>query len=151
MEDRYHYTECGLDNVYLLNGFHYRDTPRGCVVTIEDVDGLHCAIGRFLVHEKKKLTGKEFRFLRHELSLSQASLAFLLGVDEQSVARWEKDQTKSVSPAAERMTKALYEQHVGGRPVLSELLHNLADLEEVADEDLSFEDTDDGWQPAKAA
>jgi putative transcriptional regulator len=44
--DRYHYTECGLDNIYLLNGFDPVETPRGKGVTIRNIDGLHRAIGK---------------------------------------------------------------------------------------------------------
>lgn len=53
--DRYHYTECGLDNVYLLNGFEYVETPRGSGAMIKNWKGLHGAIGRHLVREKKKI------------------------------------------------------------------------------------------------
>jgi putative transcriptional regulator len=46
---RYHYRECGLDNIYLLNGFDPVETPRGVSVQIRDREGLHLAIGRCLV------------------------------------------------------------------------------------------------------
>ena len=78
--DRYHYRECGLDNIYLLNGFEYVETPRGMGVTIKARQGLHKAIGAMLV-EKRSLTGKEFRFLRHELTLTQANLAGMAGCE----------------------------------------------------------------------
>ncbi len=89
---KYRYIECGLDNVYLLNGFTIRSTPYGRAVAIDNIDGLHRTIARFLVREKKELTGKEIRFLRHELKYSQNRLAALLGVTEQTVARWEKGE-----------------------------------------------------------
>lgn len=36
------------------------------------------------------LTGPEVRFVRHYLDLTQAQLGELLGVEDQSVRRWEK-------------------------------------------------------------
>ncbi|HEX4839910.1 MAG TPA: helix-turn-helix domain-containing protein [Rhabdochlamydiaceae bacterium] len=86
----YHYTECGLNNIYLLNGYKFIQTSRGKAVSIKDIDGLHKAIGLFLATAKKDLSGDEIRFLRHELLLSQLTLARLLGVSEQAVHRWEK-------------------------------------------------------------
>ena len=149
-EERYHYTECGLDNIYLLNGFDSVETSHGRSIVIEDVDGLHDAIGRYLIHEKKKLDGREVRFLRLELGLSQSSLGILLGVDEQSVARWEKGQTAKFA-AAEKIIRALYSEHVGGNEKISEFLKQLADLDEILTDELSFTDTEEGWRPFEAA
>jgi hypothetical protein len=33
----YHYQECGLDNVYLANGYREVETPYGPAVSVEDV------------------------------------------------------------------------------------------------------------------
>ena len=82
----YHYTEGGLTNVWLSNGFREEDTPYGKGVSIEDVEGLHRVIGMKLVKERAQLTGAEFRFLRKELGLSQAKLAHWWGYEAQSVA-----------------------------------------------------------------
>ena len=79
----YHYTECGLSNIYLENGFQYIETSRGQAVSIKDASGLHRAIGLFLVTTKKDLIGEEIRFLRNEMLMSQHTLANLLGVSEQ--------------------------------------------------------------------
>jgi DNA-binding transcriptional regulator YiaG len=149
-EARYHYRESGLDNIYLINGFRYVDTPRGRSVVIENLDGLHRAIAKLLIHEKKTLSGREFRFLRHELNLSQASLALSFGVNSQAVARWEKPGAK-VPSMAERMMRALYEEHAGGNQKVSEMLRRLAELDELTGKELAFRDTPEGWQPAKAA
>ena len=52
----HHYRECGLDNVFLLNGFTVRETRHGRAVSIEDIDGLHRTIGTHLAREKRTLT-----------------------------------------------------------------------------------------------
>ncbi len=55
----YHYVESGLDNVHLENGFHVLETIHGTAVSIEDVHGLHAAIGRCLIDVATPLTGAE--------------------------------------------------------------------------------------------
>lgn len=55
----YHYTECGLKNVYLLNGFNTIETPQGKAVSIHDIFGLHRAIGILIITTQKDLTGDE--------------------------------------------------------------------------------------------
>lgn len=148
---RYHYTECGLDNIYLMNGCEFVETPRGKGTKIKDFDGLHRAIGRVLVREKRNLNGKEFRFLRHELNLTQQNLASLLGVDVQTVAGWEKGKRKSGIPGpAQGLIRLLYEEHTKGNKDIREPLQRLADLDELlndgAGEEIDLEETAEGWQ-----
>ena len=110
---QYHYTESGLDNVWLASGFRFVPSPRGRSLIIEDIEGLHVAIGRSIVEEEKKLTGPEIRFLRTELLLSQNALSRLLGVTEQTVARWEKPKQAPIPTAADATLRQLYLEHVG--------------------------------------
>ncbi len=124
----YHYTECGLDNIRLMNGYEFHDTPYGPSVSIQNVDGLHEAIGLNLATQSAPLKGKEVRFLRLELDLSQASLAALLGVEAQSVARWEKNKTGIPGPA-QRLLAGLYRESVSGCQELKASLQRLADLD----------------------
>lgn len=70
-ESLYHYTECGLNNIYLINGYNFIETSRGTSISIKDIDGLHKVIGLFLMTSKKDLSGDEIRFLRHEMLMSQ--------------------------------------------------------------------------------
>ncbi len=42
----YHYTECGLNNIYLINGFKINKLQDGNEeIFIQDLHGLHKAIG----------------------------------------------------------------------------------------------------------
>lgn len=131
--ERYHYTECGLDNVYLVSGFDFVSDGREKEVVIQDLEGLHKAIGRYLLG-KADLSGKEIRFLRHEMSMSQVTLADLLRVSEQAVARWEKGKTEVPKPA-ESIIRALYQQFVTAKPIddVRRSLKRIADLEHAAD------------------
>jgi putative transcriptional regulator len=91
----YHYRECGLPNVYLVNGYREIETPYGRGVSIEDVEGLHMAIAHALVEEQPSLTGPEVRFIRKLLELTQTQLAALLGVEDQSVRRFSAEEPKA--------------------------------------------------------
>jgi len=145
----YHYTECGLNNIYLLNGYQYIDTPRGSAVSIKDADGLHKAIGMFLVTTKRDLSGEELRFLRHEMLMSQSTLAKLLGVSDQAIRRWENGKVAIHKPS-ESLLRLLYREHVHDRDgKISTVLKQIADLEEeLNDKELLFKDTSKGWQSA---
>lgn len=146
----YRYRECGLDNVYLLNGFTIKETRYGRAVSIGDVDGLHRALGDYLVHEKKNLSGAEVRFLRHELGLSQKALGMLLGKSDQTLARWEKEKGR-IDGAADRLLRLLYQQHTGQSEEMKSLLEWLSDLDDPIEEEIRFEDTDQGWRLHTAA
>lgn len=128
MTDTYHYTESGLDDIYLANGFEID----GGKLRIHDIEGLHRAIGRWLLSTKKRLSGGEFRFLRHELEMSQATLASLLGVAERTVIRWEsaRKERNIRNPAAERTLRLLYLEKDFGKTAVLEALERIADLED---------------------
>lgn len=148
--DGYHYRECGLDRIHLLNGFEVKETGYGKVVAIHNLDGLHRAIGTHLVREKKNLSGPEIRFLRRELRMSQRRLGEVLQKSDQTVARWEKG-TNKIGGTADRLLRVLYLLQAGGNRKIKSLLERLADLDNLAEERLSFEDTDRGWRLHVAA
>lgn len=146
--ENYHYVESGLPDVWLRNGFTYHDTPHGRGVSIMDVDGLHEAIGTRLATGSHPLSGAEMRFLRHELDLSQAVLANLLGVDAQSVARWEKGQT-AVQKTAERMVRMIYLESIDKNSTMTDLLTELSKVDNIVDQgELYLDFTGDEWQAA---
>lgn len=129
--DMYHYSECGLDDVYLANGFRWHDTPEGSGVAIDDVEGLHRGIATALIHRRGRLNGKELRFLRTELELSQAGLARLLGMTRLAVSRWERQENR-MSGAADRMIRVLYQESASQNIHIMELLETLADIDEMS-------------------
>jgi DNA-binding transcriptional regulator YiaG len=145
----YHYAESGLDNVYLVGGFEFVDGPGERRVKIKDIDGLHEAIGRLLITEKKNLSGKEIRFLRQEMLMSQAVLAKLLEIAEQTVLRWEKGKTDIPKPA-ETLIRLLYREHIKdkGAGSIRSKLERLSDLEDKIDGRLlRLRQSSKGWQP----
>jgi DNA-binding transcriptional regulator YiaG len=145
----YHYTECGLDNIYLINGFNQFETPYGRAISINDIDGLHRAIGVLLITTIKDLSGTEIRFLRHEMLMSQKTLSSLLGVGEQEVRRWENGKIKMPKPS-ESLLRLLYREHIHDRKSkIASILKAISDLEAgISENQFVFKDTKNGWQAA---
>lgn len=98
-EEPLHYTKCGLDNVWLVNGFRREEYDGEAYVSIQNVEGLWKAIGISLATTPNELSPQEIRFLRKHMKLTQEELAERLDVDTQTVARWEKEQSKLSGPA----------------------------------------------------
>lgn len=146
-EEQYHYRECGLEHVYLRNGFERQNTKYGEAIKIHDIDGLHRAIGLYLIRQKKPLSGAEFRFLRHELGFSQATLGEWLGKSGQSVARWEKSENPADS-TADRLLRVIYELKIttSKKSRISRLLEELAEHDSIDLGPVQFIEDEQGWQ-----
>jgi DNA-binding transcriptional regulator YiaG len=142
----YHYTDCGLQGIWLANGFRTIRTEYGRATSIENVDGLHRAIARTLSIEKARLSGGEFRFLRNELGLTQSALAEWFGNDSQTVALWERGR-KRVPQWADRLIRQLVLETQGRNQRLIDLVASLARKhDEKAGERLVFEERPrKGW------
>ena len=146
----YHYTMCGLDDVYLVSGYQRKDTPYGGGVVIHNMGDLHRSIGEHLVCSKKTLTGKELRFLRHEMDLTQEHLSSLLRVTDQTVARWEKGEV-SISGPADLLMRGLYLGHISEKFDVRALADKLRTADAPAEEKQFFAPTDHGWEALAAA
>jgi transcriptional regulator with XRE-family HTH domain len=93
------YRGAGLEGIYLCNGFVREEIDGEWFTYIEDIEGLHNAIALDLVALEDSLSGKEIRFIRNTMGKTQEEVAESLGVDAQTVARWEKGKTKIPGPA----------------------------------------------------
>lgn len=110
----YHFTDGGLRNVWLRNGYIEHQTPYGHGVSFHDLDGLIIAICQALHQKPGKLSGAEFRYIRTAMQFSQKSLGKLFGYTEQAVAKWEKyGKVPKVVDAALRLV--FIEKHDGNR------------------------------------
>lgn len=156
----YHYTRCGLDNVWLLNGYHTEDLGEyGQTVVVENVDELERVIAQGLTHLDRPLTGAEFRYLRTMLDISQTAMGRLLGKDGQTIARWEGRKRKAIVPFADAAIRQRYLESIGEPSLFSGIQDRLAELAtlvangealpEGARTSLSFEEEADGtWRGA---
>lgn len=124
----YHYTESGLRDVWLVNGYVEKDTPYGKVVSFIDVEGLHRVIGINIVTNKPRLSGAEVRYLRKEMNLSQVGLGDILGVSESSVRAWETHRSKIPKPS-DRLLRVLYKGSVDKNSDIRNMLDKIAHLD----------------------
>lgn len=124
MENAYHYTDSGLDNIWLVSGFECRETPYGPATSIHEIDDLHRAIGESIVRSGN-MTGPEFRFLRVELDLSQRALAALLKAREQQIHRWENGKAE-IPGTAQIAIAAYYLESLDPDSRVKELMDRLA-------------------------
>lgn len=143
----YHYTQCGLDDVYLMNGYYEHETPYGNGVSIDAVDELHTVIAMQLCLKRAQLHPKEFRFLRRMMDLTQGELALLLGCDAQTVARWEKGQTEAPG-TADRMLRLIYLSDKLGKVAVKKTVEQLATLDDRNAQKTMFEKKNGGWKEA---
>lgn len=144
------YKGCGLKNIYLSNGYIEKKTHYGKVVSIEDVEGLHRAIGSFLIKNKEKLSGAEFRFLRKEMNMSQKTFGELIGVEGQSVAIWEK--LGKIPKYADLFIRLFYMGRViHENTVICELVDRLNEMDQQENQKFIFKETDSGWIESEAA
>jgi putative transcriptional regulator len=141
----YHYTECGLQNVWLENGYTIQKTPYGKGVSIQDVQGLHRLIGRALAR-RPKLTGAELRFLRKELGISQSALADLVGTSEQNVSLWERRGKMPRGP--DRLVKVIYLEQLDGNVQVRKIIERLNNVDDEGKEKLRFKERSGRWKEA---
>ena len=146
----YQYKESGLDNVYLENGYTVHQTPYGEGVSIKNTEGLHKAIGRWLVSVPKPLNGAELRFFRIEMEQTQKHLAGVIGATEQTLRLWEKHRAKAIPGPADRLIRALYAEYIGGDGHVRKTLEKLADLDQLERTQASFRATNNRWAPRTA-
>jgi DNA-binding transcriptional regulator YiaG len=125
MKKPYHYTECGLDNIYLNNGY---TLEKDGSLFVQDIHGLHRCIGERLVFQGRKLKGKEVRFARHYMDLSQKSFGELLGVDYQTVLRWESSKNV-ITKTADRLLKVIFNDYLNPESRLRSVIETISDLD----------------------
>jgi putative transcriptional regulator len=152
-EKLYQYTGCGLDYIYLANGYEEKDTAFGRGVTIHDIDGLHQAIATDLVNDKPNWTGAELRFIRKELGFTQQRVGEFVGRSSQAVALWEKK--KDLVPAAvANIIRGIYKSRIEGNVEFEKLITRINDLDrqitDLKKRKKAFEADDTGWHSAAA-
>lgn len=142
----YRFTDGGLRNVWLQNGYTIEKTPYGETVSIQDVPGLIKAICKALIRKKGRLTGVEFRYLRQAMLMSQTSLGKALGRSDQSVANWEK--RGQIPKFADSMLRVLYAAHADGNEKVKNIIHALNDVDRAIH--IVMKESKKGWAAVEA-
>ncbi len=153
-EELYQYTGCGLDYIYLTNGYDIKETPFGEGVTIRNLDGLHRAIATDLVDDRPNWTGAELRFIRKELGFTQLTLGAFVSRDAQTVALWEKDK-QPVPEEASNIIRGIYKSRLEGNVEFEKMIERINKLDrQINDADdrmTAYKTGASGWHTAKAA
>ncbi|MCG0993897.1 hypothetical protein LHT11_01610 [Acetobacter indonesiensis] len=126
----YHFTSCGLDNIWLANGVEFKQTPRGEMVKIHNLDGLHKAIAKSIITGPNRICGAEFRFLRSMLGVSQEGLGDILTQSRSTIARWEAERDKPIDGACDKLLRIIYMRKADGDERVGRLIDMLVDLDE---------------------
>jgi transcriptional regulator with XRE-family HTH domain len=147
----YHYTECGLDNVWLVNGVtRSRFGAHGEAAMVDDPEGLWASIAGIIVHQDSRIVGQELRFLRSLLDWTQTELGRRLGYkDGQMVARWEKMKHLPVPVIADTFVRVVYREKIGESAALTRISTRLQEIgDTVSDLKLLLEEGPMGdWKP----
>jgi len=128
----HHYRECGLDYVYLLNGFKIHEKPYGKGVSIQFADELHAAIAREIVTSPRPIRGQEARYLRSLLDLSQADLARTIGTTRISITRWEGKPNQALPGTADTALRLIYTNHADAGSLIKRTMDVLRERDDAA-------------------
>lgn len=144
----FHYTACGLPNIWLENGYTETFAEDGTAFfNITGIRELHTAIAQHLTAKDAPLTGAEFRFLRAELKMSRKTLAELIGCSDEAIKKWESGANKLPKLTDATVRKLFLEiQNEEEEGELRALLNQIKDLERQ-EMRLCFAETLHGWQP----
>ena len=140
----YHYTESGLDNVWLENGYKEKKTPYGMAVAIDDADGLHEVLALEIANKQGRMTGKELRFLRVLLSLSQQGIAKMVGTTDQSMSLLERKGNVPIS--ADALVRLLVLEKLTGDGKISEVIHRINVVERLVNQRIVATERKSKWR-----
>lgn len=143
----YHYTDGGLRNVWLANGYEIKKTPFGEGVAFHNLDGLTESICIALTNKAGVLTGSEFRYIRSAgMLLSQPALGKLMGIDGQSVARWEK--TSKVPRWADKLVRLFYTAQAEGNEPIAKAVERIKTVERLVKQRIVVKESRGQWKPS---
>jgi DNA-binding transcriptional regulator YiaG len=114
--NEYRYTESGLDNVIIEGAQVLVDDAGEACVTIPNVNGLHKAIAQAIVHRHSAMIGRELRFLRTEMGMTQAELAAFVHREPLAISRWERGENE-IDSNAETLIRLHATERLGLSPV----------------------------------
>jgi len=129
----YHFSESGLDNVYLHNvdTLHCPKCGKDFVSIPRSPELLQC-IAEAIVLKPGLLIGPEIRFLRKNLHLKAGEFAKMIGHSRVTLSGWENSK-KLLQRPTDRAIRLIYVAHVGVKgDVRDKLLQRLREEEKQA-------------------
>ena len=116
-------------------------------MSFHNLDGLTRSICLALTRKASPLTGAEFRYIRSAgMLLSQPALGKLMGIDGQSVARWEK--TSKVPLWADKLVRLLYTAQVNGDEPIAKAVERIKTVERLIKQKIVVRESRGQWRPS---
>jgi len=105
-EQPFHFVDSGLSYVYLV-GIKYVYEDGRTLADIPAIKQLMQLIARDLLEKPTSLTGEEIRFLRKRLGKKQADFAQEIGIEPETLSRYENDRV-AVSEISDKVIRLYY-------------------------------------------
>jgi putative zinc finger/helix-turn-helix YgiT family protein len=118
---KHHYTESGLQNVWLIGVDIFECDCGENFAFIPCVQELHKLIAEILLRKEGQLSGREIRFLRKHMGMKSKDFANEIGVKPVTVSRWENGDSPP-SESIDRLIRLLYAARMGLGEIATELV-----------------------------
>jgi putative zinc finger/helix-turn-helix YgiT family protein len=106
-EQPFHFEGSGLSGVYLVGIKYYTCECGRVLADIPAIKPLMQLIARDLLHKQGSLTGEEIRFLRKRLGKKQTDFARAIGVEPETLNRYENGKLV-VSEPSDKLIRLIY-------------------------------------------
>lgn len=146
--NKYHYKECGLDYIWLCNGFVLHDTRHGKGIAITDAEQLHEAIAQGIINSPNPIRGQEVRFLRSVLDVSQGALGRCMGVTRDAIAKYEAGREEPIPANADHLIRYVYSDLKKDNSLMRGFCDIFEDMEEKFIHKLVMSRGSKGWKKA---
>lgn len=107
IEQPFHFVDSGLSYVYLVGIKYYVHGDGRIVADIPAIKQLMQLIARDLLEKPTSLAGEEIRFLRKRLGKKQADFAQEIGIEPETLSRYENDRL-AVSEMSDKVIRLYY-------------------------------------------
>lgn len=121
---KYHYTESGLQNVWLVGVEIFECDCGENFAFIPCVQELHKLIAQILLKQENQLSGREIRFLRKHMGMKSKDFATELGVRPVTISRWESGDY-SPSKSVDKFIRLFYAANMGLEDIAKELVKDI--------------------------
>jgi len=155
-EKPFHFTDSGLDNIYLIGIKYFIDGEGNVTPEIPALKQLMRLIARDIVLSPLDLTGKEIRFLRKRLGKKASEYSAYLGFNPETLSRIENGK-QAISIQSQKLARLSYcafsedpELIDGARTILQSMLEEIRHKRKKAKIMLKI-DKNQEWQELKAA
>lgn len=123
----YHFTDSGLEYVYLIGIKYYACANGHTAAQIPAIEQLMDLIARDVVEKPEALTGAEIKFLRKRLSKKAIDFAKEIGLEPETLSRIENNKQQA-KESTDKLIRLHYAVSSGDLVLLEELQKAIAEL-----------------------